>query len=150
MESKSFKRVGAGGKPSKVGNGMLRDGSDKISALKVLNKLWLHCNWISHLGSSTAFPAWYRFFRNCWLAFLIFHRLFLLDSLRRRIRYLVRTFSSKVCKESLVHWSQVLLVLVNNSFFSVTSLMECCVVLVMLHRDFPFLGRSPKKREPWS
>ena len=34
--------VGAGGKPSKGGNRMLWDGSDKISALKVSNKLWSH------------------------------------------------------------------------------------------------------------
>ena len=68
---------------------MLWDGSGKIFALKVSNKLWSHCSWISHLGSSTAFPAWYGFFRNCWLAFFIFQRLFLLDSLRRsnQIRY---------------------------------------------------------------
>ena len=38
MELKSFKSVGAGGKQSKGGNGMLRDGSDKISVLKVFNK----------------------------------------------------------------------------------------------------------------
>ena len=150
VESKFFKSVGAGGKSSKGGNGMLWDGSDKIFALKVSNNLWSHCSWISHLGSSTAFPVWYGFFRNCWLAFFIFHRLFLLDSLQWRIWSLVRTFSSKVCKESLVHWSEVLLILASKSFFSVTTLMECWGLLLWPLGDYSFLWRSPKSREPWS
>ena len=52
MELGPFGSVGTGGKET------LREGSDKVFALKVSYKLWSHSSGITHLGSRTSFPAW--------------------------------------------------------------------------------------------